>query len=254
MIPLSRAPGLVTRCVESPHPLFLLDLDGTLVPIVERPELALLPAATRRLLVRLRATGARVVVVSGRSIPAVQHILDLPVDAIIGDHGAEALIDGHMRRWLRAPEAPLARASREVVERIDGRHGMWLEAKRHSLAVHLRLPPARRAAVIREMTAVLRSAGLRVLRGHRVLDGQLHGIDKGRAVVRWLDQSPGNRMALYAGDDTTDEDVFRQLRKRHDHAVTVAVGDRPRGAGFRTRSPATLARWLARVVGARERR
>jgi trehalose 6-phosphate phosphatase len=253
MKPLGRASSLTARLAAVQHPLFLLDLDGTLAPIVDRPARARVPATTRRLLHRLRATGACVVIVSGRSIPGVREALGMPVDAIIGDHGAEAQIGGRRLHWLQAPRAPLARAGTALAARIHGVAGLRLERKRHSVALHLRGPLPRQAALTRELAAMMRGAGLRVLLGHRVLDGQLPGVDKGRAVARWLRRSPAE-LTLYAGDDTTDEDAFRQLRRQPGESITIAVGGRPRLAEFRTTSPVTFRRWLERIVRAREAR
>ena len=68
------------------------------------------------------------------------------------------------------------------------------------------------------------------LRGRRVIDLRARGADKGAAVLRWLERTEKGKMPLsevfYAGDDTTDEDAFQALGPR---AVTVAVGQRPRG-------------------------
>ncbi|HMV34224.1 MAG TPA: trehalose-phosphatase, partial [Gemmatimonadales bacterium] len=67
--PLGRgaaARAAFTRLVHAERPILLLDLDGTLAPLRDRPEAARVPAATRRTLRRLRATGVTVVLVSGR--------------------------------------------------------------------------------------------------------------------------------------------------------------------------------------------
>ena len=89
---------------------------------------------------------------------------------------------------------------------------------------------------------------MRVLRGRRVLDAQLPGVDKGRAVRRWLRQNPRIDAVLYAGDDTTDHDAFRALGSR---ALTIAVGPRLHGALLRSRDPGTFAAWLGRLAEAR---
>jgi trehalose 6-phosphate phosphatase len=194
-----------------------------------------------------------VVIVSGRSLPGVREALRMPVDAILADHGAEAQIGRRQQLWLAAPRSPLARAATALAARIHRVTGLRLERKRHSLALHLRVPQPRRAALSRELAAMMRGAGLRVLLGYRVLDGQLVGIDKGRAVARWLRRAPAE-MTLYAGDDTTDEDAFRQLRRSPGQSITIAVGPRPHLAEFRTTSPVTFRRWLERIVRAREAR
>ena len=67
----------------------LLDVDGTLAPIVERPEDARVPDETRAELARLAATYALVACVSGRPGDEVKRILDVGGVAIVGEHGLE---------------------------------------------------------------------------------------------------------------------------------------------------------------------
>jgi trehalose-phosphatase len=235
------------RLVASPRPLLFLDLDGTLAPIVDRPEEARVPARTRRILRDLRASGAEVVLVSGRSAPAVARIVAEPVDAILGDHGARALIGGRLRPWIPADRKRLLHAARAVTEFLGGERRIWLERKDRSLAIHIRLPGGHANGMVRRVARLLRRSGLRVLRGHRVLDAQLPSVHKGAAIRRWLRRGDHDAV-LYAGDDTTDRDAFRVLGAG---AVTIAVGPRVDGAAFRTRDPASLAAWLARLAAAR---
>lgn len=251
--PLGRgaaARAAFTRLVHAERPILLLDLDGTLAPLRERPEAARVPAGTRRTLRRLRATGVVIVLVSGRSARAVARIAGVPVDGILGDHGGRALIGGRLRPWLPVDRPRLARAARAVAALLHGRERIWLERKDRSLAIHLRLPGGHAHGLAREAGRVLRRAGLRVLRGRRVLDAQLPGVHKGAAVRRWL-AATGHDVVLYAGDDTTDRDAFAALPRG---GIDVAVGRRVTGTTLRTASPATLAAWLARLAEARARR
>ena len=252
--PLARGRAARTafqRLKQASAPVLFLDLDGTLAPLVDRPEDARVPPATRRTLARLRASGARVVLVSGRSIDGVRHVARLASDAILGDHGARIWQVGAVRPWLHADRKRLSRTSRRLTRELAAMAGVRLEQKDRSLAIHLRLTRARGAKTIPGIVRLLHREGLRVLLGYRVIDGQLPGVDKGRAVRRWLATMPASDAVLYAGDDTTDQDAFRALAGR---AVTVAVGPRTLGATLRTRDPRSLARWLERLADARSRR
>jgi len=249
MRPLSRAPDRLDRLARARMPILFLDVDGTLAPIVERPADARVPARTRAVLRRLRRSGAQLVMVSGRSVPGARRVLGMEVDAILGDHGGRALINGRVRTWLVIDPAPLERAVAAVARKIGEWPGITLEQKERSLAIHLRLAPGADRRVVPDLVRMLRGLGLRILRGHRVLDVQLPGIDKGRAIRRWLLSHPADEV-LYAGDDTTDQDAFRVLRRR---GLTIAVGRRPTGAEFRTRDPASFCRWLERLADRRER-
>lgn len=237
------------RLATARAPVLFLDLDGTLAPIVDNPHQARIPLATRQDLRQLGRTGASVVLVSGRSVAAVRHIARTPVNAILGDHGARLYRSGRVTPWLPAAAHHIRRAADLVGRFVEDRPGIVLQEKDRSLAIHLRLP--RSDAVVSELVRRLRASGYRVLRGHRVLDVQLPGIHKGAAVHRWLAVHPEADQVLYAGDDTTDQDAFRALRGR---AITVAVGNRTRGATFRTRDTVTFAAWLARLAAARATR
>jgi trehalose-phosphatase len=250
--PLARGPAarrLVAALATATRPLLLLDLDGTLAPLREHHGSARVPRSTRQLLARLRRTGAAVVIVSGRSIVAVQRIARTTVDAILGDHGARLWQDGRIRHWLPGNVGRIRKAVALVHRTNATAPGVFAEEKDRSLAVHLRV--SREDAVVRRLTRELRALGLRVLHGHRVLDVQLPGVHKGAAVRRWLALHPGFDAVVYAGDDTTDRDAFRALAGR---GATIAVGRRVAGAAFRTRDPRSLAVWLSRLASARERR
>ncbi len=233
------------------RPLLFLDLDGTLAPIVERPRRARVPAATAKTLQRLRKTGARIVLVSGRSVAGVLEVAHTPVDAILGDHGARLYEHGRLTSWLPASKAQFTHAADRLERLLEGTRGVRFQRKERSLAIHLRLPKNDKGHTTERIARLLRKEGLRVLYGHRILDAQLPGVDKGRAVRKWLRVHPRSDAVLYAGDDTTDEDAMLALAGR---AFTVAVGPRPRCNTYRTSSTRTFAAWLARLAAAREER
>ena len=84
------ADDLVGRLSEDPaRAAVLLDVDGTLAPIAERPEDARVPDETRRELARLAGRYALVACVSGRPGADVERMLGVPGVAIVGEHGLE---------------------------------------------------------------------------------------------------------------------------------------------------------------------
>ncbi|HSB53897.1 MAG TPA: trehalose-phosphatase [Gemmatimonadales bacterium] len=253
-IPLAR--GNVGRVVldtlaAARRPLLFLDLDGTLAPLVDRPRRARVPAATARAIQRLRRSGVRVVLVSGRSVASALGVAHTPVDAILGDHGARLYEHGRLTTWLPASRAQFTHAADRLERLLEGTRGVRFVRKERSLAIHLRLPKNEHGRTARRIARMLRKEGLRVLFGHRILDAQLPGVDKGRAVMKWLRRHPRPDAVLYAGDDTTDEDAILALAGQ---AFTVAVGPRPRVATYRTSSTRTFAAWLSRLADARARR
>ncbi len=230
------------------HPLLLLDVDGTLAPIVDVPRAARVPPATRAVLQQLRRSGATVVLVSGRSVEGVRHVARTAVDAIIGDHGGRWARRGRSSNWMTIDIPRFRAIARHLSTLLAGHRGIRVQVKERSIAVHFRLPPEEAARAERRILRLMRAEGLRVLRGNRVLDGQMPGVNKGTAVAKWLDRFPDHDAILFVGDDTTDEDAIRVVRSR---GTTIAVGPRPRLAHFRTRSPASFAAWLTRLARAR---
>jgi len=256
-----RGRAALARLASARAPLLFIDLDGTLAPFTERPMDARVPGPTRRTLKRLRATGATVVLVSGRSVPQVRKVAQVAVDAIIGDHGARYAVGGAtgdlhgaVRPLLHADVPAFQRAVARVRERLHGHPGLRLEVKDRSIAVHFRhMGHEHEIHEEHAVARLLREEGLRALLGHHVVDGQLPGIDKGRGVLAWLarERHKHHDAVMYAGDDTTDQDALRAL---HDRGITIAVGPRAHPAQLRTRDPYTFATWLDRLATARAKR
>lgn len=177
----------------------LLDVDGTLAPIVQRPGDASVPESTREELRRLHGRYGLVACVSGRPGPDARRVVGVPGLTYVGEHGLELVPEA------RAFAARIA-AFADSVDRDA-------ERKPLSASFHYRLDADERSAV-RELEAVAeraRAAGLRPRWGRKVLEIRPPvAADKGTA-VRTLLERAGLRRALYAGDDTTDLDAFRAL-------------------------------------------
>ena len=214
--------------------VLLLDFDGTLAPIVDRPELAEMPPRTRRALERLMALdGVTAAVVSGRGLADVRERAALGDVAYAGNHGME--IEGAGMRRIH-PEAAAARpeleaAAARIMAELEGMDGAFLEDKGLTLSIHYRRAPEQEANV-REIVleAVDGQPGLAVTEGKMVLEVRPRvEWDKGRAVLFLLRQMrpPAEAPVLYLGDDRTDEDAFRALRNWSAAAEGVLVADPP---------------------------
>jgi trehalose 6-phosphate phosphatase len=177
----------------------LLDVDGTLAPIVARPELAAVPEETREEVRRLATRYALVAAVSGRAGTDAKRLVGVERVVYIGVHGLELAPEAE--RW-RARLRPFAAES-----------WPWLEDKGLTVAFHWREAPDEQAAQ-RELEAIAAQAaeaGLEARWGRKVLELRPPvEADKGTA-VRTLLAERGLERALYAGDDTTDLDAFRGL-------------------------------------------
>jgi trehalose-phosphatase len=177
-------------------------------------------------------------------------------DGILGNHGAEILRRNRLALWTGRRSGGLKTATSTIARELERSWpGVRLESKGHSVALHHRLSPAELGRLLRMVRGATMGNEFEALRGRRVIDLRARGADKGAAVLRWLERTEKGKMSLsdvfYAGDDTTDEDAFRALGPK---AVTVAVGQRPRGARFRTPGPVALAKWLHRLERVRRGR
>ncbi len=190
-----------------------LDFDGVLAPIVERPENAYPPPATRAELVRLVGRYGLVAVVSGRAGDDVKERVGVDGVIYVGSHGLE--LDRQADRWRQ-----------QIVDFSSA--AAWppseIELKGLSVAFHFRHRDDERAAVLEleSLAQLARDDGLVARFGRRVLEVLPPvGSNKGTA-VRTLLAGAGFSRALVAGDDTTDLDAFRAVEEL-EHKLRVAV-------------------------------
>ena len=188
----------------------LLDVDGTLAPIVERPEDARVPDDTRAELSRLAGRYALVACISGRAADDAGRVLGVDGIRVVGEHGLE--LDPDAEGWAARLHAFADTVGRPV------------ERKRLSVSFHYRGDPDEEAsrAELERVAERAREAGLVPRFGRKVLELR-PPVDahKGTAVRRLLGEH-GLGRALYAGDDTTDLDAFAALDGL-DLGVRVAV-------------------------------
>lgn len=229
-----------------------LDYDGTLSPIVERPELASLPGETREL-VRQLASVATVAIVSGRDLRDVKDMVNLDEVYYAGSHGFEIVApDGE--RLDADPGAEflpiLDLTEAELDEALAGIPGVQVERKRFSIAVHYRrVAPVDVDAVDQAVTRVAD----RHNRLHRSGGKKIHELQpridwhKGKAVLLLLERLD-NVFPIYIGDDVTDENAFTALSGRG-IGVVVMEEPRPTAASYRLKDTDEVVSFLKAVSG-----
>ena len=209
-----------------------LDLDGTLAPIIPRPDEVAVPNSISRLVRNLSHMYFAVTVVSGRPATEARRITGNSELAYIGNHGFETMLPGHAvvvsdeARPYVSKIRELVDFSRSLEELIDS--GIWLEDKTATMSFHFRRAPdpeAARALIQKIIYPKIGELGLDPREGRMVIEIRPPlPIDKGVAVGQVLDRL-GVRQAIYIGDDTTDIDAFRELRSRRKRKYkTVCVG------------------------------
>jgi trehalose 6-phosphate phosphatase len=212
----------------------LLDLDGTLAPIVERPSDSAIPGRTGAALARVVCAYPLVAIVTGRRAAVARQIVGLDDIAYAGIHGFELLEPGAAESRPAPALQGVADRAPDFAERFDARAleaaGVRLEDKGPIVAMHWRGAADEAAAAARaeEIAPDAEAAGLVLHRGRKVIELRPPvEIDKGTAVEALLAGTHA-RTALYAGDDRTDLDAFAALARlvgdgRLDRAVRVGV-------------------------------
>lgn len=216
------------QCLDKRLALFL-DYDGTLTPIVSRPEDAVMEDNMRQAVRRL-AEVTTVAIISGRDRADVESLVDLPDLVYAGSHGFD-IRGPDLRREHEGGRAALPQldaAEEELGRDLANVKGVQVERKRFALAIHFRNAAEEQIVEVRQ--AVEEWAGrhpeLRMRGGKKIFELQ-PDIDwhKGKAVL-WLLEVLGLDsdavVPLYIGDDETDEDAFAVLA---DRGLGIVVGD-----------------------------
>jgi trehalose 6-phosphate phosphatase len=230
-----------------------LDYDGTLTPIVSRPENAWLSESMRE---TLRSLAARVpvAILSGRDLDDVRGRVHVDGIVYAGSHGFDIAGAGGLRRELGAAYLPvLDAAETDLRGMLDEIPGAQLERKHFSVAAHYRNVNESDAFKVAEaVTGVAaRHRQLRRIDEKKVYE-LLPDIDwnKGKAVL-WLletlELERGNVLPIFIGDDRTDEDAFRALKEC---GVGILVSEQPQvtAASYWLNNPEEVERFLRELI------
>jgi trehalose 6-phosphate phosphatase len=212
----------------------LLDIDGTLAPIVRHADDATVPEAVRTLLIGVAKRYGVVACVSGRRASDARRIVSLGSIAYLGSHGSEVLkpgsiqpeMDRELQAWTRRVQDFANDAFDERLRQLRVR----LEDKEAIAALHWRgVPDEEQAeAAVRAVAQDAEAAGFTAHWGKKVLEIRPPvRIDKGAGIVHLLRDRTVSA-AVYVGDDTTDIDAFSGLDElleggRLGHAVKIGV-------------------------------
>jgi trehalose 6-phosphate phosphatase len=232
---------LIQRCIVHDCCVLFLDYDGTLAPIVEDPAAAQMGAAVQHVLTALaQHPRYRIGIVSGRALADLRTRVEGRELYLAGNHGLEIEGPGICYQHpdvcqLRPELDALGQAMKGDLEAIPG---AWVEDKGLTLSVHFRRVPAARVPEVK--ARLLKHAGpgidagrLTLRTGQAVLEIRPHvEWTKGEA-VHWIleqvrmERPAANMLALYLGDDDTDEDAFRILASTD---VGIVVGNDRHGS------------------------
>jgi len=218
--------------LDAGSPSVFLDFDGTLSPIVDDHREARIPEETRVAVARL-AERCPVAVISGRDLADVRARVGIEDVIYAGDHGFDIAGPDGLEARPEAAEGflgPLDDAESDLRDALAGIEGAEVERKSFSITVHYRRAAEADVDGVEDAVdhAVARQDRLSKRRGRKVFELRPRADwDKGSAVQWLLANTPlgeGDPVALYIGDDLTDEDAFGALSEA---GLCLAVrGDR----------------------------
>ena len=218
--------------------VFFLDYDGTLTPIVSRPDLAVMSEDMRKVVKELSLEHT-VAVVSGRMREDVESLVKIEGIFYAGSHGFD--IKGPEFSMIHKEAKEAIPAVSQIIERlkneVTGIEGILIEEKKFSVAVHYRLADSNCLPEVKKVVddIVKNNDVVRLLCGKKVFE-ILPNIewDKGKA-IRWIVEALKinwqEASVIYIGDDTTDEYAFRAVRTRGT-GILVSKEDKESAADF----------------------
>ena len=250
-------PTVSRQLVSSPRVLLIFDYDGTLTPIVARPEVALLPEEARRCLIELAGNQRFVVgVVSGRALAELKELIAIPGLVYAGNHGLE--MSGLGMDFVH-PEATgfiesMTKVASELGQKLKDVPKLLIQDKKLTLSVHFRNTPDSYAekvdCAVKSVVEPYSSAGrLKITRGKKVIEVRPN-IDwgKGEAIEKIHQDCGDNPVPMFFGDDQTDEDGFDVVQKANGIAVYIGPPREPTKALHHLESPEEVAQVLALLV------
>lgn len=225
---------VISEKLRSRYIYLMLDCDGTLAPIADTPDLARIPEKIKEVLATLlKCDRLHIAIISGRSLKDLKAVVGLDRITYVGNHGLEVEGEDMSSEW-RLPQS-YKKSLIEMKDRLMGPladiPGAFIEDKGLSLCLHYRMANISedrvRAMFDRAVEPYVKSGQITIMRGKKIIEIRpAVGWDKGK-IVKWLltrqrllvqDDAV---MAVYAGDDLTDEAAFKALG---DDDISILVG------------------------------
>jgi trehalose 6-phosphate synthase/phosphatase len=236
------------------HVAMFLDYDGTLREIERDPAAATPNPPVRALLDALgRRRNVDVTIISGRTPEDLEAFLGSYDFGLIAEHGA-VIRRPHHREWERT-DRNVTYGWKEQILRVlelyeESTPGSMIEDKRTSLVWHYRradpeLGEWKARQLATDLSAMVGNEPVTVRHGKKIVEVTAAQVNKGAAVMRCLEEQSYD-LILAAGDDTTDESMFRlDLR----NLISIRVGDPvDTHAAYSLPGPRALRRFLEHAI------
>ena len=226
-----------------------LDLDGTLLELIDQPDQVKADEGLLDLIGRLsdRLEG-RLAIVSGRSVDQIDRILGSAGQklALSGSHGNEHRWNGDLARPVRP--AALDNVAQRLRAFADAHPRALVEEKSFGVALHYRTAPAIESEALAFALRLAAEHGLELQEGKMMVELRVGGGNKGTAIKRLMARAPmAGTTPVFVGDDLTDEPGFEICRDLG--GAGILVGEpRPTAASYRLPDPRAVREWLQEAV------
>lgn len=241
--------GVIDNYSDAQRRLILLDYDGTLTPIVARPEDAKPSQELLDLLRKLSADDKNtIVIISGRPRETLEDWLgDLSIEFVAEHSVWRREKTGLWAMTIKPDDEQIATATTMLASIADTHPGTLLEEKHVGIALHYRHAPTLDDDKIRQWAQTnmleIQKHKLRTIHGKKIIELVPDNVDKGTAAKYWLNRA-GWDFILIAGDDTTDEAMFDVAPIG---TVTIHVGEGDSIAKLGVNSPADFINLLTQM-------
>jgi len=249
---------------EADETVLFLDYDGTLVFFKGKPSEVVTPNEVKTVLNKLIENSIfTVVIVSGRRLLEIKNLLDMDGLSFAALHGLQIeFSDGKRFNWKPAENAQsfLEKIKEEALYEFKNENGVYIEDKELTLAFHYRMLSKEKinGAVGRFIDIVKnfdKNNSLEIIGGEKVVEIRPRGWNKGKAteyIINNVAQSK-NKIPIYIGDDTTDEDAFKYLG---DQGLTIYVSNnskKPTSAQYWLKDPDDVLIFLKSLLEIKKR-
>lgn len=226
---------LMKEYAEAGRRKLFLDYDGTLVPLTSKPEYASPDDALLNLLKKLSSDQKnKIVIISGRDKTSLDTWFgELPQIDLLAEHGFWRKKEGG--NWTStsfSSDEWKIKVLPMLEVFVNRTPGAFIEEKSNSLAWHYRnadpdLGEGRSRELIDLLQYLTTNLQLNVLEGKKVVEVKNSDVNKGTAILEWIKEE--DDFILAAGDDWTDEDMFRIMPER---AFSIKIGFFPSFAKY----------------------
>ncbi|MGQ9469178.1 MAG: trehalose-phosphatase [Nitrososphaerales archaeon] len=230
----------------------LTDYDGTLTPIVDHPDQAILNVNVRDILKSfVKDRRFILAIVTGRKLKEIIHLVGIQGTYYIGNHGLE--IKGPSLTFIHPTAKKLSPTISEICKNMKAEFepidGVIIEDKGMTASIHYRMAPKKMIEDIKKaVKSIIRSyEDFEIRHGKMVVEIRPKvSWDKGDAAL-WLVQKLGSDgFPVYIGDDETDEDAFKKINR----GLTILVSNKKKhsNAKYYLKSTKDVHKFLYRLL------